>query len=324
MEDHGSVAVRLGNLEADGDAVRDFCRRSLVGFSDERYDKYFRANPSGTPTFVVARSEDGAVVGVAALHPSRMLVDGEPRPVVVAGDFAVAESLRGFGPALPLQRRLVEEIEPAFVLAFGLPNPPARAVLKRVGYRDIGRFRRLERKLARREQLLGALRGSRMRSGPEIESLRAFDPRFDEVWAAAAARARVAPARSVDDLNWRFDLGSPGSRFSITASFVDGRVTAYSVWHVDYGMRRIVDLGWLDAESLRDVVRSDLAAAGRSRLAGVDLLHLGSGRELDDALAPLGFVAVEAPFVMAYPTDRMPDGLLDADAWELFEGAIDV
>ena len=157
-----------------------------------------------------------------------------------------------------------------------------------------------------------------------LETIPKFDDRFDELWSARP-RADYVPYRTASHLNWRYELGHETSnRFSLSVAIADGGVAAFSVSHTSYGMRRIVDLGWLDDESLRAVLSFDLARAARSRLAGVDLLHLGPQEPLQQALAPLGFVAVPAIPVIAYPAKGGGPAFTDPDQWDLFEGAFDV
>jgi GNAT superfamily N-acetyltransferase len=316
----------IGDFDAVGPEIHAFWLRQIKGFSDEHFDKYYRRNPLGRPTFVVARDDAGALVGAAALHPTEMLVAGDVRRGAVAGDFAVAEQLRGLGPAVALQRRLLEHAADSNLeFSFGLPNAAARAVLRRVGYRDLGRFERLVRRLGTRERIVGLARRPPRLKGLTIESLPRFDDRFEDVWAAAAQRARYAPARSVAGLNWRFELDrEEPSRFSVTAAVSSGVVRAYAVSGTAYGMCRIFELGWLEDESLGAVMRAELNAAAAARLAGVDLLHLGRNDALAAALAPLGFVAGDSAPAVVYAGRTAEAALFDPKEWELFEGSVDV
>lgn len=322
-----AYSIEVGDVGRDGEDFLRFCLDWLPGYSRDKFTKYFERNPLGKPEFVVARSTaDGRIVGVAALHPQQILVDGDVQAVAIAGDFAVEENLRGFGPALAMQRELVSRLDSrGWSFAYGLPNPAASAVLRRAGYRELGPFSRLCRRLTRSERLaaalgLGAIRRA-SRSHPVL-CLSEFDSRFEALWAEAGQRAAYAPAPGVGVRNWRYELSpNPSQRFSLTVTAAGDAVTAYSVAMVAWGMRRVVELSWLDDASLRAVVAAELVRAARERLAGVDLLYLGPPDYLAPALTPLGFVEDPAPTVIVYPAQRVRS---DPGHWLLFEGAIDV
>jgi len=312
----------------NGEDFLRFCLAWLPGYSRDRFTKYFERNPLGDPEFVLARSADGQVVGVAALHPQQVLVDGETQAAAVAGDFAVEESRRGFGPALAMQRMLVSRLDArGWSFAYGLPNKAASAVTRRVGYRELAPFRRLSRVLTRSERVVAALGGDPVRRATRDRSIQrasAFDGRFEAIWAAAGKRAAYVPAPGASLLNWRYELSpSPSHRFSLTVAAVGGAIAAYSVATVAYGRRTVVELGWLDDVSLRAVVAAELRRAARERLGGVDLLYLGRPQHLAPALTPLGFVESRAPAVVVYPS-QAGQRVGDPDRWLLFEGATDI
>jgi len=268
-------------------------------------------------------------VGVAALHPQQILVDGEARAVAVAGDFAVEESLRGFGPALALQRELVSRLDArGWSFAYGLPNPAASAVLRRAGYRVLAPYRRFTRRLTRSERLAATVGVGAVRRASRSHSIQLpteFDGRFEPIWAATGRRAAYVPAQGVSLLNWRFELTpKPSAHFSLTVAATGEALAAYSVATVAYGMRRLVELSWLDDVSLRAVVAAELVRAARERLGGVDLLYLGRPESLVPTLASLGFFESPAPAVIVYPSRSGEQGIGDPDRWLLFESAIDV
>jgi hypothetical protein len=324
VEDTGDLtdtySIDVGDVAVDGADVMALCVRSLPGFTCDHYTKYFERNPLGPPVFVVARDVTGTIVGTAGLHPTELVIEGAVQPAFVAGDFCVTEELRGFGPAIALQRRLLSLLRERGSLAYGLPNAAARSVLVRVGYRNLGAFVRFERRLRRSERLSAGFSARRQANGYALESPDRFDERFAELLARPAAR--LSPHRTPASLNWRYELDRPGaSRFSVSAATRDGLVAACTVSHVAYGARRIVDLAYTDRQSLHTVLRFDLARAARSRLGKVDLLHLGGAGELADALTLLGFATATAPTVVVYT----PGGAFaDPAEWELFEGAVDV
>ena len=109
-----------------------------------RYPKYYERNPLGPPLLVFARElATGEFVGMSALFPVTLWVQGEAVLGGVAGDFAVDRAHRGLGPALALQRALIDAL-PAngFHFAYGEPNRFSEPVIARVGYADVGQVTR--------------------------------------------------------------------------------------------------------------------------------------------------------------------------------------
>jgi len=175
--------VNVGDLRTDADDLLSFCLEQLPGFTREHFEKYFRGNPSGAPLFVVGRDADGNLTGTASLHPVPFAVAGEVTDGAVAGDFVVRDDLRGFGPALGLQRALLDAAaERGWSLAIGFPNAAARAVLRRVGYRDLAACLRFTRPIGRREHVTSLLP---RRSSSRVESA----PSFDDLERRLRARA---------------------------------------------------------------------------------------------------------------------------------------
>jgi hypothetical protein len=324
-----SFSIEPGIVERDGEDVLRFCLDGLPGFTRDRYVKYYELSPYGVPEFVVARAKaDGRVVGVAALHPQQVLVDGQPHAAAVAGDFAVETGQRGFGPALAMQRELVSRLDSrGWLLAYGLPNRAAASVLRRVGYVDLGAHSRFTRRLTRFERLAATvgLVVRRVPRGHSIERPAQFDDRFGHIWAESGRRVAYLPACTAAALNWRFELSpGPRKRFSLTVAASGAEPRAYSVATVAYGVRRVVELGWVDDASLRDVVAAELAHAARARLGGVDLLYLGRREAVMPVLGPLGFTESPAPTVIVHAVQADDRRATDPGSWQLFEGGTDV
>jgi GNAT superfamily N-acetyltransferase len=320
------ASIHVGDPDVDGPEVLELCLRSLPGFTSARYAKYFERNPLGPPAFVIARDPTGKAVGTAGLHPTEMLVDGQVRPAAVAGDFVVDEAFRGFGPAVALQRSLLSLCsQRGWAFAYGLPNPAASAVLKRVGYRELGEFVRLEQHLSPL-----ARASARFKRQSKWDSKKvAFDmpPRFDELFddvLAAMERPGITPHRTVENLNWLYELDQDGpSRFTISVARIDGRVAAYTVSHEQYGAWRIVELGWIDPGCLRTVLQSDLTRAAEAKLNRVDFLHLGAPNTLPDVVRDIGFKPVSSHRAVVFIPESQA-GANELTHWNLFEGAIDL
>lgn len=342
--------LEVDNPEQSHDEVFALCERVLPGFSRAHYSKYYEQNPSGHPVVVVARdTRRGEAIGVAALHPHQLSVEGSAWLGAVAGDFALDPAHRGFGPALAMQRRLLESL-PAkgWGFSYGLPNRAAAGVLMRAGYRPLDPVVRFVRPVGPREGLavLRARSGATNRSLVEasrpwslrraarrhaVEHPARFDERFVDLWHQAAKRAAYVPLRTPELMNWKFDTaaGTP-QRFEITTVSLRGELAGSSVAYEAHGVRHLADAVWRDRESLRALLAADVLAARKARLAAVDILLMSPAPDLVEALESLGFfrsadLAPPAPLVYLPPGEgRASASFADAGSWSLLEGAIDL
>ncbi len=332
-------AIEAGDPRRDEDEIVRLCSIELPGFTRPHYGKYFFESPLGPPALVVARHADDGLVGVAALHPTELVVNGNPCPAAVAGNFAVDRRHRAFGPALALQRRLLDVAgERGWKFLIGLPNEQSEGVFTRAGYTEVGRFTRSVRLLSVRETLAsvkarsgaGARElGHALARGRVAQAVRgwsvamptAFGHELEPAWAAATTQASIVPLRTPELLDWKYEHLAPESGFSLTTVSRNGEVGAFSVSRVSSNVRHLVDLCWRDRSAATAILAAEIERSARERLSAVDLLHLGGSGELEVALDSLGFFGVPAPALRVHapsePTSA-PRG------WLVFEGAIDV
>lgn len=331
-------AIDAGDPRRDEDEIVRLCSIELPGFTRPHYWKYFFENPLGPPALVVARHADDGLVGVAALHPTSFMVNGIARPAAVAGNFAVDRRHRAFGPALALQRRLLELArERGWTFLLGLPNEQSEGVFTRVGYSEVGKFTRSVRLLSVRETLasvkarsgagtrefvhaLARGRVTRAVRGWSVSTPLAFGPELEPAWAAATTQASIVPLRTPELLEWKYERLTPESGFSLTTVSRDGEVGAFSVSRVSSNVRHVVDVCWHDRSAATAILAAEIERSARERLSAVDVLHLGEDGELEAALDSLGFFPVAAPALRVRTvTEPTPPG-----EWLAFEGVIDV
>jgi hypothetical protein len=114
----------------------------------EKYDWFYLACPWGEPMVRVLRHAATAEwVGVAAVGPRRVRWNGREIRAGLLVDMAVDASHRSLGPALMLQRAVLEDALSVFDLVYGFPNPKAIPVVKRVGYKKLADMVRCSRVL---------------------------------------------------------------------------------------------------------------------------------------------------------------------------------
>ena len=229
----GRYSIEAGDPRRDEDEIVRLCSIELPGFTRPHYGKYFFENPLGPPALVVARHADDGLVGVAALHPTSFVVGGSPCLAAVAGNFAVDRRHRAFGPALALQRSLLDLArERGWTFLLGLPNAQSEGVFTRVGYTEVGRFTRSVRLLSVRETLasmkersgagtrelahaLARGRVARAVRGWSVSTPAAFGVELEPAWAATTTQASIIPLRTPELLEWKYERLLPPVRLLV-------------------------------------------------------------------------------------------------------------
>lgn len=220
--------VTPGDIERDREAVLAVWRGN-IGKEDRlaaKFDWFYRRNSEGPPLFVLLRdTRAGEWVGIATLGPRRLILDEREIMAGLLADFVVAPHHRSLGPALMLQKELVELGAARFDFIYGFPNPKALPVFRRAGFAIMGHLERhariilhseyLSRSLPRaisiplgkgldfplRSQL--ALDGARglLRSSFQVRA----DPRMSALWASSKSARALTKIRDIAYLHWRFD-----------------------------------------------------------------------------------------------------------------------
>ncbi len=141
------------------DAILGLWKRNLHLICDDRYDWLYSDNPAGpTITLLAVQEEQDRIVGCASIMRRDFVINGKLYPAGVAIDFAVDSEFRVFGPALLLQRTLVEQAwAQGLEFVVGFPNHAAQAVVKRVGYESLGEKARFSQVIRSRSKLREAL-----------------------------------------------------------------------------------------------------------------------------------------------------------------------
>ena len=109
-------------------------------FLEQRRAWFYERNPSGHPvTWLAVDTTTSEVVGCASIFPRRLRFDGKLLTAGIMSDFVVSPRHRIAGPALIMQRALVEQShEHGFALIYGYPNDKALPIFERIGVRIVG------------------------------------------------------------------------------------------------------------------------------------------------------------------------------------------
>jgi Acetyltransferase (GNAT) domain len=328
---------------------------------EARYLKYYERNPLGPPSLFLAReTRSQAIVGMTALFPTRLRVFGQLVPGAIAGDFAVDDGHRGFGPSIALQRAAVSALgENDLRCAYGYPNEFSEPIIKRVGYVDLGRLSRFVKVLksrivvdtyagSRRLARLGAAlsrmgvdpvlsvlsreRLHRRKRGFRVEQPDLFDDRFSELWETTWRQHTITSERNPDLLNWKYeragrrDGGGVFTIFSLIGD--DDHVVGYVVYRVRNGIRHLVDIASLPSRVVLDALLSEFILDARKHGApAITLLYLGSANLLTQRLRAFGFFRrTEESGLRVYVPGNSPldMDLVEGQNWYFLTGDADV
>jgi hypothetical protein len=339
-----------GNPDSDREDVL-LLGRYLPALTEDRYVKYYSEHPLGPPHFVLARTaQTREPIGMAALFPGKLRISGQSVVAGIAGDLSVAPPHRSLGPALLLERALLEGLgQSELRFAYAMPNRAAEPVFRRVGYTEIGRMTRFVKPLKTEfavrayvsraplahvsSKLLDAAISATSREHWQlpsrsfvVERWTRFDERVSSLCSLAFERHRVVGERTPELLNWKYEL-LPGSRqrFSLLVARQGDALRGYLVTLDRDGIRHVVDL-LFDSRRILSALLAELThQARRDALFAVCVDYFGPRNELTGRLRAFGFFRRLARPVMIF----VPDGeslaeLARRDSWYLLAGDEDV
>lgn len=141
-------------------AIQRLWDDNLRFVAEGRYGWLYGDNPAGkTLTCLAVHEEKNEIIGVASAMRRNFHYKGEIFKAGIAVDFAIDAEYRVFGPALLLQRNLVEHAwEYGLDFMLGFPNTASQGIVKRVGYGQIGKSIRFSRPIKTRTKLESMLR----------------------------------------------------------------------------------------------------------------------------------------------------------------------
>jgi hypothetical protein len=253
----------------------DLCRLwsenlALTTPVEQKFRWLYREAPDAADAVLVLEAVvDGraSIVGTNGMAQRRFRAAGRDVRAAIACDLAVDRAHRSLLPALCLVRATRDDGLARFDLVYGFPNAKAEGVLKRAGFRELGRARRWVRVLRHARYVQGA--GSRPdapalarmaavvpwlgKAGATIfDRLRATvsagaarvgttlrlrsypgpDERWDRLWLAARDEYDVVGARTAAFLRWRFPP-APHRRFVALEGRGDAGLRGYAVLELD-------------------------------------------------------------------------------------------
>ena len=340
--------INKAQSRADFDNVFQLWRRNLPALSIDRLEWFYRKNPAGHSETVTASNDEGKVVGSGSYFIREIQIGDSSCFISIAADFSVDEEYRLFGPALGIQRRLVEVIGENKLLtgSIAFPNKSGMAVFKRVGYRSlsVAEFwskpltvkkiiaKRTGNRLIR-SMLSGVadfglglyenVRRKRLPPGWAYKEIDHFNEKVDLLWTDNRGSYDITPARTSDFLNWRYFDNPVDDYRVIVIEDENSAVAGYVVYKEISGYLEIVDLFSRRQQFVYEALLSRVVEQGiKDNRSSVCLSFIGE-QEFRDALKKMGF-RYKSDVKRSLMVMFEDDAAIQTDRWFIFEGDMDL
>ncbi len=254
---------------------------------------------------------DGRIVGVAGIVLRRLKVGDTVVLVGRLGGLAIEPEHRSLGPALMLQRAVIDERGHEGLAAVYTSSPGSLVqVTARAGYRELLTLTRHVRLLDARPALarrLGtrwpvralasvATAALRMATVPvwrrfAVTEIEAFDERFDDLWVRAAPHYGVTTERTARFLAWRFRENPVDISFTTLGMIRPGerRLRGYATCSEESGVVSIVDILAEDTGASLQAMLACVSGWARARGAMSVTVKCAAAGTLGIALRRCGF-----------------------------------
>ena len=117
------------------DQILEFWEENLPGTPPRRFE-WMQENPAGPAVWFFAFEENkNELVGTISIMPREMVLNGKLIKAGIVGDFMVSNHYRVFGPALSLQKKVIESMSKyGFDYIYTVPNQASLTMNLRAGY----------------------------------------------------------------------------------------------------------------------------------------------------------------------------------------------
>jgi len=340
------------NVEIDKEDILPILKRNLEVASSQRYDWNYENCPHGNARCWLAKCEQSnSAVGSAALFPRKLFINGEPTYAAIAGDFAIDERHRAYGPALKLQREIQSRAsDTGFRFIYGAPNDLSRMFFLRIGYKEIGKFKRyikliktekvpkeylppiLQHKIvSKMVDLVTSIISKEQRYKKNfkysVEMPEFFDERFDIFWKKASKQFNIIGERTTNFLNWRYKQSS-SQEYKIFCILDDEKdIAGYLVYFLKDNICHVVDMLFITSEDVLNSLLAEFSLYARANEMGSIVIRYLGNRLFEKKLKEFNFFMTkkeEANVVIYSSSISSESHLLDEKNWHFFTGDSDV
>ena len=331
--------------------------RSLASQLEARFAWLYETNKvHALRTYLVVHEESDAVVGCSSLVPHSVSVDGHMMAAAIGVDLAITREHRVAGPAVVLQRAVVNAVANgelgAAAFCFSYPNDGALPIVKRVGYKGIALTShavkpvrtgyKLEAKIPAQwlrapvafagDLALRALDIGRLLRSPRLHRASVVsraDGRFDALYESVRQHIPVLGDRRAAFLNWRYaDCPTREHTFFAITDRSEGALLAYAVYTQTDRTAILVDALALD-DGAHTALFVQLAAHLRALSFNSIYASFLASPSFTKTLEAGGFLLRGADRTLAVYTPKAASPatrkhLETPESWRIFDGELDL
>ena len=336
-------------------AIRQLWDDNLHFVAEGRYAWLYQDNPAGnTLTCLAVHEETGKIIGTASAMRRNFHFRGESYKAGIAVDFAIDAEYRVFGPALLLQRTLVEHAwEEGLDFMLGFPNKASQGIIRRLGYEQIGksiRFSRLIRTRSKLTAMLSKWNLPKLMGGPAatvldaglylqnrisspcgipriVESENDLGDYWRDFWDRNRAIDTFQGDHDEDYIRWRY-LQCPYKNYRLFSLFEGQRLVAFLVFSSgDDGLVLVDDFCFLEEQWVAPLFDHFWR---KMRSSGNTVINVGLviGTEIEKLMKDAGFIARPSERwggILSNPDKTVDWGkVLAARSWYISDGEIDL
>ena len=324
-----SIFIREGDLQTDCELIANALKCYLSPLADRtRFEWLYKRNPHGQVRVWIAVDENREFVGSAAAFPRRLYIGQQKKLGWVFGDFCVSNKHRSLGPAIALQRSLLQAADAEGVpVSYDFPSAAMAAVYKRLKIQPaaqmirMAKLLRVNRKIreyVRNETLANGISSvgnsllyvsnSRPKFGTGI-SVSLLEsrcgPAFDALTERVCSKSALRVQRSSDYLNWRY-LENPYKRHQLMTASRDGSLLGFVVLSQNNLDAEIVDIFGEDDELVVRTLISEVVEFFRRRGAITVSAELIAMHPWIEVFKKIGFSPRESkPFIVYTPPNSI-------------------
>jgi len=325
-----SIFIREGDIQADCELIANALKSYLSPFADRaRFEWLYRRNPHGRVRVWLAIDENREVVGSAAAFPRRLYIGQQEKLGWVFGDFCVSDKHRSLGPAIALQRSLLQAADAEGIsVSYDFPSATMAAVYKRlkilpaaqmIRMAKLLRVNRKVREYVRNETLANGISSvgniflyvssSRPKFGGPGISVSLLEsrcgPEFDALTERVCSKSAVRVQRSSDYLNWRY-LENPYKRHQLMTASRGDSLLGFAVLSQNGSDAEIVDVFGENDELVIGRLITDVVEFFRRRGAITVSAELIAMHPWIEVFKKAGFFPRESkPFIVYTPPNSV-------------------
>ncbi|MHA1232669.1 MAG: GNAT family N-acetyltransferase [Candidatus Helarchaeota archaeon] len=340
-----------GRIGKDDKEIINFWKKNFPEWPIEKYNLFYKSNINNPVNFwIVKEGERKNVVGMTSIFPRKFWHQNEVILAGITGDFAVDKNYRFLGPALQLQRRVVESCDTnIYKFLYGYPNNKSEPVQRRVGFKVIGHSVRLVKVLRYENYLkriikltflnkiiaffvdffmkiIDNLHSFRKLNNYSYQVVRNFNKEFDVLWEKSKNEFVLIGERNSWFLNWRVKSCS----YKNYQSFVlknkkYNEMVGYIIFYINGKGINVFDCLAINNKTLKILFLSFSHYARKNGYHSISIIYFGR-EEYIKILKSLNFYKRKDTrniVVYAQPENKYYAEVMNKENWYFFEIDVD-